>query len=59
MLLPSDIARQEVAHQKIFKRALEDVIGGKKIHMSSPVYGKILDLEAEEGFLYVQIYSQN
>jgi rubrerythrin len=50
-ILFSDIARQEVAHQKIFERALENITGGKKIHMACPVCGKILELEAEEGFL--------
>lgn len=46
-----EIAEQEIAHRRIFERALSDVTSGKKINMYCPVCGKILSQEPKEGFL--------
>lgn len=45
-----EIAEQEIAHRRIFERALSDVTSGKKINMYCPVCGKILPLEPKEGY---------
>jgi hypothetical protein len=44
-----EIAEQEVAHRRIFDRALGDLKSAKKINMFCPVCGKVLPLEPEEG----------
>jgi rubrerythrin len=46
-----DISVQEMAHKRIFERALKDLQGNKKINMFCPVCGKVLNLEPEEGYL--------
>jgi rubrerythrin len=46
-----EIAAQEVAHRRIFDRALTDLQSNKKINMFCPVCGKVLTLEPEEGYL--------
>jgi rubrerythrin len=46
-----DISEQEVAHRRIFERALSDLQSHKKINMFCPVCGKILSLEPDEGYL--------
>lgn len=47
----AEIAKQEIAHYRIFERALSDIKGGKKINMYCPVCGKILPQTPEEGTL--------
>jgi rubrerythrin len=46
----AEIAQQEIAHHRIFERALSDVRSGKKINMYCPVCGKILPQEPKEGY---------
>jgi rubrerythrin len=46
-----DISYQEIAHRRIFERALIDLQSNKKISMFCPICGKVLSLEPEEGFL--------
>ncbi len=46
-----DISEQEVAHRRIFDRALSDLQSKKKISMFCPVCGKVLPQEPEEGYL--------
>jgi rubrerythrin len=46
-----EIAGQEVAHRRIFERALSNLQSKKKVNMFCPVCGKVLTLEPEEGFL--------
>ena len=46
-----DISGQEIAHKRIFERALKDLQSLKKIKMFCPICGKVLDLEPEEGYL--------
>jgi rubrerythrin len=46
-----EIAEQEVAHRRIFDRALSDIQSDKKINMFCPVCGKVLALEPKEGYL--------
>jgi rubrerythrin len=46
-----EIAEQEVAHRRIFERALKDLQSKKKMNMFCPVCGKVLTLEPEEGYL--------
>jgi rubrerythrin len=46
-----EISEQEVAHRRIFERALSDLQSYKKINMFCPICGKVLSLEPEEGYL--------
>ena len=46
----AEIATQEVAHYRIFERALSNITNRKKINMYCPVCGKILAQEPEEGY---------
>lgn len=46
----AEIAGQEVAHRRIFERALSDVTSRKKMNMYCPVCGKILSQEPQEGY---------
>ena len=46
-----EIADQELAHRRIFERALQDLQSNRKINMFCPVCGKVLELRPEDGFL--------
>ena len=45
-----EIADQELAHRRIFDRALKDLQSNKKINMFCPICGKVLELEPVEGY---------
>jgi rubrerythrin len=45
-----EIAEQETAHRKIFENAMKSIRTSAKIKVICPVCGKIIKMEAEEGF---------